>query len=223
MPTASTRRRGGMDRLVPAAEALARQLLEDDPRRLAHVAGAAQAAAYVAAVLPEVPAETVVVAAWLHDIGHAPGLARTGFHPVDGAVFLAQGPWTEQVVRLVAHHSHSAVAAEHHGARLMSEFAPVDGLIADVLTFADVVAGADGRGATLRQRLAELRQRPGGDDGVPDEARERRYELVRVSVAHVHDRLATRRSAARSAHRDRSGVVHSSAFVRESAGGLGGL
>ncbi|KGN29435.1 hypothetical protein N802_13675 [Knoellia sinensis KCTC 19936] len=31
----------------------------------------------------------IAAAAWLHDIGYAPALAVTGFHPVDGATFLA--------------------------------------------------------------------------------------------------------------------------------------
>jgi HD superfamily phosphodiesterase len=31
---------------------------------------------------------TVVTAAWLHDIGLAPDLRDTGFHPLDGARFL---------------------------------------------------------------------------------------------------------------------------------------
>ncbi|WP_406239339.1 hypothetical protein [Nocardia sp. NBC_01009] len=31
-----------------------------------------------------------MTAAWLHDIGYAPDIARIGFHPVDGAEFLRE-------------------------------------------------------------------------------------------------------------------------------------
>ena len=34
--------------------------------------------------------EHLAVAAWLHDIGYAPEIASTGFHPLDGARFLTE-------------------------------------------------------------------------------------------------------------------------------------
>jgi hypothetical protein len=33
--------------------------------------------------------DDLVAAAWLHDIGYAPELAKTGFHPLDGSAALA--------------------------------------------------------------------------------------------------------------------------------------
>jgi hypothetical protein len=44
----------------------------------------------------------MVMAAWLHDIGYAPELAVTGFHPLDGARFLRRAGADGQVVSLVA-------------------------------------------------------------------------------------------------------------------------
>ena len=32
--------------------------------------------------------DDLVAAAWLHDIGYAPELVETGFHPLDGARYL---------------------------------------------------------------------------------------------------------------------------------------
>jgi putative nucleotidyltransferase with HDIG domain len=70
------------------AEPLARALLQETlPRRWAHVQGVAAQARSLAPVLGA-DADLLEAAAWLHDIGYAPGLAVTGFHPLDGARYL---------------------------------------------------------------------------------------------------------------------------------------
>jgi len=65
------------------------------PQRWRHVQSVARRAGWAADRL-SLP-EDLVAAAWLHDIGYAPGLAVTGFHPLDGARFLrragAGGRW----------------------------------------------------------------------------------------------------------------------------------
>ena len=66
------------------AERLARTLLEGPlPRRWAHVQGVAAQARSLAPMLGD-DADLLEAAAWLHDIGYAPDLAKTGFHPLDG-------------------------------------------------------------------------------------------------------------------------------------------
>ena len=68
---------------VAWARAQAEQFMSPLGRRWAHV----QAVAARAASLPFGGAdrELLVAAAYLHDIGYAPELAATGFHPLDGA------------------------------------------------------------------------------------------------------------------------------------------
>src|SRR5690349_15476819 len=57
---------------------LARELLKEPlPRRWAHVQGVANRALGLASVLGA-DADLLEAAAWLHDIGYAPGLAITG-------------------------------------------------------------------------------------------------------------------------------------------------
>jgi HD domain len=57
-----------------------RALLQEPlPRRWAHVQGVADRARGLAPVLGA-DAELIEAAAWLHDIGYAPGLATTGLH-----------------------------------------------------------------------------------------------------------------------------------------------
>jgi hypothetical protein len=209
MPSASTAPRGRVGGRVAAAQALARHLLGHDVRRINHVAGVARAAAFVAANVPDVDENLVVSAAWLHDVGHARPLARTGFHPLDGAVYLQQGDWDDAIVRLVAHHSHSRVTAEAIGAGAdLQRFAPLEGLLADILTFADVIAGPDGTGVSTQHRLAELRTPPRTGRVLPEGVREERYRLLTESVRAVHAALPStglRRNSRQSDQHDAQG------------------
>src|SRR5580693_4887911 len=70
------------------AASLARaKLREPLPRRWSHSRGVAARARTLAPILgPD--ASLLTAAAWLHDIGYAPALAETGFHPLDGARYL---------------------------------------------------------------------------------------------------------------------------------------
>src|ERR1022692_793183 len=148
------------------AEATARSLLEHPlPRRWAHSQGVAAAARTLAPVLGT-DGDLLTAAAWLHDIGYAPGVASTGFHPLDGARHLrdAEGA-SGMLCRLVAHHSCAiSEAAERGLAReLAAEFRPARRDLADALTFCDMTTSPDGQRLPVGQRLAEIRARYGPD------------------------------------------------------------
>lgn len=166
--------------LVAAAERTARRILKDDRQRTAHVEGAARAAAHVARDCDPGIAASVVAAAWLHDIGYAQPLVRTGFHPLDGALHLAGQGWPDDVVRLVAHHSHAAMLAAYYGVTdHLTVLDPVPGPAPDLLTFADLVSGVDGSGTTIRARIQQMRERhASGLSIVPAEVREQRYRRL---------------------------------------------
>jgi putative nucleotidyltransferase with HDIG domain len=73
-------------RRVERARELAEKLLADPlPQRWAHVQGVAATARRLALILGE-DAELIEVAGWLHDIGYASEVTRTGFHALDGAL-----------------------------------------------------------------------------------------------------------------------------------------
>lgn len=55
----------------------------------------------------------LVAAAALHDIGY--GHVDTGFHPLDGARYLARNGFSRVICNLVAHHSVSILEAEERG------------------------------------------------------------------------------------------------------------
>jgi hypothetical protein len=173
--------------LVRDAQTLAQSLLVDDPGRLAHVRGAGLVAGMAAGALRLDQPEMVVAAAWLHDIGYAPAIARTGFHPLDGALFLAREGWPDQVVFLVAHHSHAAVLAPYYGVQPhLALLEHVPGLADDVLTFSDVRAGRDGLGADPRDRVEDMRRRHLDCTFVPDDIREARYRMLLTAAARIN-------------------------------------
>jgi HD domain-containing protein len=112
-------------------------------------------------------AELVVTPALLHDIGYAPAIAVTGFHPLDSARFLREEQQADdRLVRLVANHSVALLEAQERGLRaeLEAEF-PIleDPLQVDALTYADMTTTPDGEPTTPAARIAEIISRYGPD------------------------------------------------------------
>src|SRR5215469_17191912 len=96
-----------------AAELARTMLAEASPRRWRHVRSVARRARWVAKELSL--SDDLVAAAWLHDIGYAPELAETGFHPLDGARYLRRRAVDSPIVSLVAHHSCAYIEADVRG------------------------------------------------------------------------------------------------------------
>lgn len=120
-------------------------------------------------------ADRLICAAWLHDIGYAPALVESGFHPLDGARYLREVEHAdERLCRLVAHHSYAAIEARRRGLakELEGEFPPVDGLVADALTYCDMTTSPDGVPVEVETRLAEIASRYGEGDLVTESIRE---------------------------------------------------
>jgi putative nucleotidyltransferase with HDIG domain len=144
------------------AQHVARTLLAEPlPRRWAHVQGVAAASRSLAPVLGA-DAELVTAAAWLHDIGYAPVAARTGLHPLDGARYLRDSLFADDMTcRLVAHHSGALAEAAELGldAELAREFEVPRGDLLDALIFCDMTTSPDGMRLPVGERLAEIRSR----------------------------------------------------------------
>jgi predicted hydrolase (HD superfamily) len=134
--------------------------------------------------------DALVASAWLHDIGYAPALRQTGFHPLDGATYLREQGWPGHVCTLVAHHSGSRFVARLcglDGALQAFEFA--EDAASDVLTAADNTAGQDGSLVTLSERLVEKLQRH-GPDWPGARANPERDDYIRAAARRVVRRLA---------------------------------
>jgi predicted hydrolase (HD superfamily) len=153
-----------MQTLTPWARDLTRTLLQTAlPRRWAHVQGVAARARSIAPTLgPD--ADLLEAAAWVHDIGYLPELAKTGLHQLDGARYLRDALRTEDMLcRLVAHHSCAHIEADERGLAnvLYYEFKPVSQGLANALTFCDMTTSPDGKPVHVNRRLAEIHDRYG--------------------------------------------------------------
>ncbi|MFD7712841.1 HD domain-containing protein [Streptomyces sp. NPDC059785] len=171
------------------AEALLSEVL---PRRWAHCRGVGGRAAGLAPVLGE-HAALLESAAVLHDIGYAPPLAGTGFHPLDGARYLRDRTGADdRIVRLVANHSFALLEAEERGLRaeLEAEFPLLDDeLLVDALVYCDMTTTPDGQVTTDRARMDEIVGRYGADSVVGRFIR-RAAPGIRASVARIEARVA---------------------------------
>ena len=183
---------GRMNALAPRAQDLARVLLREPlPRRWAHVQGVAARAHSLEHVLGA-DADLLEAAGWLHDIGYAPGLAATGFHPLDGARYLRDAQHADAMLcRLVAHHSCAIIEAGERGlAGILSlEFEPAPQKLSSVLTYCDITTSPDGEHVSARRRLAEIQQRYGPGHLV-SRSIQRATPMILSAVEQVHNRAA---------------------------------
>ena len=105
----------------------------------------------------------LVPAALLHDVGYAPSLAVTGFHPLDGARFVRDAGFLE-LASLVAHHTGARNEAALRGIpELLDEFPFEDSLMQRALTYCDLTTGPTGMPTNVRDRVDEICQRYGAD------------------------------------------------------------
>ncbi|MEH0821849.1 MULTISPECIES: HD domain-containing protein [unclassified Micromonospora] len=182
-----------MTNLEAAAE-LAHDLLADAlPRRWVHVQKVADKATEASSVLAAPDRPILVAAAWLHDIGYAPGVQFSGLHALDGARWLRRAGWDERVAGLVAYHSCAAFEAEERqlAGQLRAEFRNEESDVTDALWYADMTTGPDGQDFGIMERLAEIRSRYGPDDVVTRFWSRAQPEIV-AAVRRMERRLAAR-------------------------------
>ncbi|MGI5135905.1 MULTISPECIES: HD domain-containing protein [unclassified Streptomyces] len=177
---------------VDWAYELAGELLSSSlPRRWAHTQGVAACARMLAPLVGN-SAPVLEAAAVLHDIGYAPPLVSTGFHPLDGARYLRSVHAAEErVVRSVANDSYALLEAEERGLRdeLTDEFPLLgDPLLVDALVYCDMTTTPDGRRTTSHERLHEILGRYGEDSVVG--------RFIRRAAPHIHASVDRVRAAA---------------------------
>jgi putative nucleotidyltransferase with HDIG domain len=154
--------------LPETAEQIARGRLQTAlPQRWSHVEAVARKAARLAKILfSRADAEALEAAAWLHDLGYAPDIRDTGFHPLDGAVWLRKAGFEERVCSLVAYHTCADIEAEERGlADQMQAFPREQSLVADALLYADMRTGPDGQDFPVSARIEEIVSRYGEGHG----------------------------------------------------------
>lgn len=142
------------------ASELAESLLPPLGNRWLHTQAVAARAEEASAAVPEDERDLLVAAAWLHDIGYAPELKETGFHPLDGARHLEKLDAPPRLVRLVAHHSGAVYEAEQRG--LSAElvvYEREDSPLLDALIYADMTTGPAGQSFDFDRRMDEILER----------------------------------------------------------------
>jgi hypothetical protein len=135
------------------------------PRRWMHVQAVAGKAHRLTPLVGE-DGDVLVAAAWLHDIGYAPGITDTGFHALDGARWLLGEGFSPRVAALVAHHSCASYEADERGLleALTAEFRYEQSPTSDALWFADMTYWPGWSGSVGERQTcgdpATVRRRP---------------------------------------------------------------
>jgi putative nucleotidyltransferase with HDIG domain len=173
---------------VERAQALAWELLGDG-ERYRHSERVAERAQELSITVPAADVDLLISAAWLHDIGYAPSVRSTGFHPLDGARELVRRGADTALARLVAHHSGARSVARARGLeKELAEFVPLLGPVADALTAADQTVGPEGAAMSMEERIRDMLDRHG-----PDSANARAHAVrepqLRATAARVTARL----------------------------------
>ena len=174
--------------LTPRARRETETRLAEQPRRLAHVRGVAATAERLSRRFDPQTADCLVAAAWLHDIGYASSLRRTGFHPLDGAEYVRAAGFGELAASLVAFHTGAHAEAAERGLSGLSAFSDPPSDFLDVLTFCDLTTGPDGAPISPRDRLRDVLSRYGSEDPVHRAVDAGRDELL-AAVRRVRDWL----------------------------------
>lgn len=162
------------------------------PRRWSHVQSVADEAQRIAGVV-NADRDILAAAALLHDVGYAPDIAVTGFHPLDGARYLAGLGVDHRVCCLVARHSCAIREAEMRGLRAeVEQFADEATRTRDALWYCDMVTGPDGERVVFQERLEEIQRRYGPNDLVSRFIRSAQPELA-AAVERTSERMLAAR------------------------------
>ncbi|MFJ4649803.1 HD domain-containing protein [Nocardia sp. NPDC088792] len=164
---------------------IARVELKGLPRRWEHTQGVARQAERAISVVDD--PDLLVAAAWLHDVGYAPRLIRTGVHAIDGAMFLADLGATDRLCGLVANHSCACIEARNQGAAI--DWPDERTAVRDALWWADMTTTPTGGVTDVRRRIHEVLDRYGPDHVVARSVTEASGELI--AAAERTERLLT--------------------------------
>jgi Cof subfamily protein (haloacid dehalogenase superfamily) len=125
------------------------------------------------------------LAAWFHDVGYASSIRTTGFHPLDGAAYLAASGAPDELIGAVFCHTGAFSEARSH-----SEAAQFYSLydaesfrepLADALTYCDLHSDPSGNPVTPAERLQEIVKRYGSDHPVTENINRQRDSLFGIN------------------------------------------
>ncbi len=169
------------DPLAPVVDVLndetASSFYPEDSTRLAHMRQACRTARRVVSQMgyDSKLAGRIVTAALFHDIGYSEKLKNTGFHPLDGAAYLAHCNAPEDIIEAVLWHSSTPVEIESlpEIKKIYDRFPKpqLDGVIHDAVRYCDFRTSPIGQSYSFGMRIVELEDRFGSDSIPPGIAR----------------------------------------------------
>jgi len=175
--------------IVEHAYEMARVALQDLPLRWTHVQGVAKRANHALSLFSFEDGQFLISAALLHDVGYSKSLARTGFHPLDGAYYMHESGISGRLCALVAHHSCAYLEAELRGFSVeLGQWEDEQTPLRDALWWADMTTSPDGELTSLQERISEIQQRYGPEDLVTTFIRNANGELE-AAVNRTEERL----------------------------------
>jgi predicted HD phosphohydrolase len=134
-------------------------LLSPLGNRWKHTLGVVERACRVGKIFDDNDRRFLIAAAYLHDIGYAPALKKTGYHSIDGAYYLLSHN-QQRLASLVAHHFEAHTVAQRLG--LVSEldkFPRERSAIADALDYCDITSDSTGKPVSFQERMNDIFQR----------------------------------------------------------------
>jgi hypothetical protein len=148
-----------MTSIIEWAAEQAASLLSPLGDRWLHTKGVVERAQQVGVALDEESRSHLIAAAYLHDIGYAPHLQKTGFHPLDGAYYLLS-LGQKRLASLVAYHSEAQFEAQLRGLTAELNKIPREhSVVTDALTYCDMTTGPTGSRVAFEKRLTDIFRR----------------------------------------------------------------
>lgn len=174
--------------LVRWASKEAETLLAPLGNRWKHVQGVVRQAYAIGHIFTNEDRTYLIASAYLHDIGYAPALQNTGFHPIDGAAYL-KSHHQHRLASLVAYHSEAQFEARLRGfTKELQQFPREYSLVADALTFCDMTTNSIGERVSFQERLRDIFNRY-DETHIVSQSINQAVPTLGIAVANIQQKL----------------------------------
>lgn len=118
--------------------------------------------------LEQIYKDELIKTAYLHDIGYSIKLVRTGYEPLDGAMYCLDQQYGSDIVAAIMFHSGSYESVKRNFPDLLSIYGKYNGLLTeraklyiDLITYCDLHRSSTGEPVTYEERMKEIEHRYG--------------------------------------------------------------
>jgi hypothetical protein len=179
--------------LIQWASKEAETLLSPLGNRWKHVQGVVQQAYSISNLFNEEEGAYLIASTYLHDIGYAPSLQRTIFHPINGAYYLKSHN-QDRLASLVAYHSEAQFEAKLRGLlEELKQFPREYSLTADALTFCDMTTNSTGNRVTFQERIDDIFSRY-DEANIVFQAINQATPSLGIAVANIQQKLSEQKA-----------------------------